>query len=370
MSVLARSPDFVYGNTRLRARKAELLTEATYDALLGRDIDGVHEVLAETAYRPELEGLRARPGRKLTLEKAIGDHLARVLGEMRSFYRDRARELVDVLLVRFDLHNLLTLLRGQVRAQPAELILASIVPIGSLGEAAAEEIAHRDEVAAAVELLTTWRLPDPDTAAALARSWPRFERTEDLGQLEHELVTAHANHVERDLESAPPTLRELIARERDATNVLTILRLRAALQLDELSQLPAAPRAGRFLPGGRIGEHALDAALHVPARADAVAALANAARRNDWRRPLDQYADNGDLPLLQRAFEAARVRWALRLFLSGDPLGIDVPIAYTVAEENQAHNLRLVAEGADEGEPAESVRTALLLPDRGGRWAA
>jgi V/A-type H+-transporting ATPase subunit C len=375
LSVLAPSPDFVYGNTRLRARKAGLLTAAAYDGLLGRPVDGLQQALAETAYRPELEAALARGGGKRAVEIAIRDHLGRALGEMRSFYRDRARELVDVLLARFDLQNLLTLLRGQVRHQPAELVLAAVVPLGPLGDGTAEEIARRDEPAAAVELLIAWRLPDPETAAALARAWPRFERTQDLAHLEHELVGAHAERVERELAGAPETLRELIARERDAANTLTVLRLRTALQLDELTALPPAPESGRFLPGGRIGEATLDEALHMPARPDAVARLAAASRRQDWQAPLTRYAstddvDANDLPLLQRELEAARVRWALRLFLAGDPLGIDVPIAYTVAKENEARNLRLIAEGADAEEPAETVGARLLVRGGGGRWVA
>lgn len=370
MSVLALSPDFVYGNTRLRARKTHLFTEATYDALLNRDIVGVQEALTQTAYGPDLETALTRASGKRALDNAVRDHMARVLSEMRSFYRGRARELIDVLLARFDLHNMLTLLRGKVRAQPPELILAAIVPLGELGDSPAEEIARRDEVASAVELLTSWRLPDPETAAALSHAWPRFERTQDLAQLEHEVVTAHAHRIEHDLVGAPEPLRELIARERDTTNVLALLGLRAALQLEELTELPAAP--ARFLPGGRIGENALEAALRLPALSDAAAALADAARRHDWRGPLERYADAADLnlPLLQRELEAARVRWALRLFLSGDPLGVDVPIAYTIANENEARNLRLVAEGAADGEAAEAVGARLLLPDSSGRWAA
>jgi V/A-type H+-transporting ATPase subunit C len=375
VTLLAPSPDFVYGNTRLRARKAGLLTAAAYDGLLGRPVDGVQQALAETAYRPELEAALARWSGKRALELAIRDQLAHALAEMRSFYGDRARELVDVLLARFDLQNLLTLLRGQVRHQPADVVLASVVPLGPLGDGTAEEIARRDEPAAAVELLIAWHLPDPETAAALTRAWPRFERTQDLAHLEHELVRAHAERVERELARAPETLRELIARERDATNALTVLRLRTALQLDELTALPAAPESGRFLPGGRIGEGALDEALHMPARPDAVARLAGAAHRPDWQASLARYAgsddvDANDLPLLQGELEATRVRWALRLFLTGDPLGIDIPIAYTVAQENDARNLRLVVEGADDEEPAETVRARLLVPDGGGRWAA
>lgn len=375
MSVLAPAPDFVFGNTRLRARKSALLTAAAYEALLGRPVEGVQEALAETAYRPELEATLARGAGKRALELAIRDHLGRALAEMRTFYRDRARELVDVILARFDLQNLLTLLRGQVRHRPAEVVLASIVPLGPLGDGTAEEVARRDEPAAAIELLAAWRLPDPATAAALTRAWPRFERTQDLAHLEHELVRAHAERVERELARAPETLRELIARERDATNTLTVLRLRTALQVDELTALPPAPESGRFLPGGRIGESALDEALHMPARPDAVARLAAAARRADWQALLGRYAsaddvDASDLLLLQRELEAARVRWALRLFLTGDPLGIDIPVAYTVAKENEARNLRLVAEGADRDEPAETVGPRLLLPEEDGRWAA
>jgi len=369
VSVLALSPDFVYGNTRLRARKAQLLTEAAYDALLDRDVNGVQEALTQTAYRPELEAVLARTGGKRALETAVRDHLARVLGEMRSFYRGRARELVDVLLARFDLHNLLTLLRGQVRGQPADLILEAVVPLGPLAHGAAEEIARRDDVTAAVELLITWRLPDPDTAATLADAWPRFERTQDLAQLERELATAHAHRVERNLARAPERLRELVARERDAANVLTVLRLRAALRLEELTELPP-PGPDRFLPGGRIGENALEAALHLPAPSDTVAMLADAAHRSDWRRPLERYPGSGDLPLLQRQLEEARVRWALRLFLAGDPLGVDVPIAYMVGNENEARNLRFVAESAADGEPAQAVRARLLIWDGDGRWDA
>jgi len=370
VSVFTSSPDFVYGNTRLRARKGQLLTESDYEALLDRDTRSVQEGLAQTAYGPELEAALAQTRGSRRLEAAVGAHLARVLTEMRSFYRGRARDLVDLLLARFDRHNLLTLLRGQVRSQPADLTLAAIVPLGALGGGAAEEVARRDEVASAVDLLTTWRLPDPTTAAALAHAWPRFERTRDLAQLEHELAIAHARRVAHELASAPATLRELIARECDAANVLLVLRLRAALRLGELAELPPPPDAGRFLPGGRIGENALEAALHLPAPADTIAALADAAQRDDWRGPLERYVETGDLPLLQREFETVRVRWALRLFLSGDPLGIDVPIAYTVAKENETHNLRLVAEGAAEGEPAQAVRTRLLLVDGEGRWAA
>ena len=43
-----RRADFDYGNTRLRARKGELLDDAAYESLLGKDLAGLLDMLADT----------------------------------------------------------------------------------------------------------------------------------------------------------------------------------------------------------------------------------------------------------------------------------------------------------------------------------
>jgi vacuolar-type H+-ATPase subunit C/Vma6 len=370
MIQLTSAADFAYGNTRLRARKAELLGAVEYESLLGRDLDAILEFLAATAYHTEIEAALTDSGGKPALHRALGRHLARSLGDLRAFYEDRTGELVDLLLSRFDLQNLLALLRGLARGRSPEQVLADVVPLGALGGAAAQEIARQHELVRAVDLLVSWRLPDPGGARALADAWPEYERTEDLAALEHVLVSRHARFLDEALRTAGPsadTLRELVARERDAVNVLVVLRLRFALQLDELSDLPPSPRLGRFLAGGSIADDALEDALRQPTRVEAVAKLVEAARRTDWRAPFQRIASGGDLPTLQRELEMSRVRWAVGLFVRGDPLSFDVPIAFTVAQENEVRNLRLVAEGVAGGVPAAVLRAQLIVP-WGGRW--
>ena len=370
MTLLSLAGDFVYGNTRLRARKGELLGAGEYELLLGRDLEAILEFLAGTAYRAEIEAaLTVTDGRR-ALHVALGRHLARTLGELRAFYEGRSRELVDLLLSRFDLHNLLALLRGRVRGQPPKDVLANVVSLGALGGAAGQEIARQQELARVVDLLVSWRLPDPAGARALADAWPEYERTEDLATLEHALTAHHARHLDEALRTAGPSadsLRELVAREHDAINVLVVLRLRFALQLDQLTDLPPASNAGRFLAGGKIAEDALEDALRQPTRGEAITKLVNATQREDWRSPLKRIASGGDLPTLQRELEVSRVRWAVGLFLRGDPLSFDIPIAFTVAEENEVRNLRLVGEGVAGGLPSAALRAQLIVP-WGGRW--
>jgi vacuolar-type H+-ATPase subunit C/Vma6 len=239
-----------------------------------------------------------------------------------------------------------------------------------MGGSAGQEIARQQELARVVDLLVSWRLPDPAGARALADAWPEYERTEDLATLEHALTAHHARHLDEALRTAgrsADSLRELVAREHDAINVLVVLRLRFALQLDELTDLPPAAEAGRFLAGGSIAEDALEDALRQPTRGEAITKLVDATQREDWRAPLQRIASGGDLPTLQRELEVSRVRWAVELFLRGDPLSFDIPIAFTVAEENEVRNLRLLGEGEAAGLAAAALRAQLIVP-WGGRW--
>jgi V/A-type H+/Na+-transporting ATPase subunit C len=364
MRAAATAGDFAYGNTRLRARKRELFGASQYEALVGRDLESLLEGLVPTVYRTEIEAELAVAGRR-AVEAALTRHLARELGELRHFYEGRSRALVDLLLSRFDLANLLALLRGLARGRSAEEVLANIVPLGPLGDAAAQEIARQPELARAVDLLVSWRLPDPTSARALADAWPEYQRTEDLAALEHALTAIDARRLDQALQPGrrdTDSLRELIAREQDAVNILLVLRLRFALQLAELTDLPPSPGEGRFLAGGTIRAETLEEALRQPTRKEAVAKLAAAARRKDWQAPLQRIAGGGDLPTLQRELEASRVRWAVGLFFRGDPLSMDVPIAFAVAKNNEVRNLRLLAESASGGVSPAVIRARLIVP--------
>jgi hypothetical protein len=128
VSILSPAADFVYGNTRLRARKADLLGPEDYDGLLGRDLPGIVEALSATAYSREIEAMLAGSNDLGRLHKALSANLGRVLDELRRFYQGPARTLVDLLLERYDLHNLIVLLRGRLRGHEPEQVVTDLVP--------------------------------------------------------------------------------------------------------------------------------------------------------------------------------------------------------------------------------------------------
>jgi vacuolar-type H+-ATPase subunit C/Vma6 len=82
-----------------------------------------------------------------------------------------------------------------------------------------------------------------------------------------------------------------------------------------------------------------------------------------WQTGLEQWTSTGDLNALQRNFERQAVADATALFVIGDPLAIDVPLAFTTATQVEARNLRLLGEAAVRGIPPEIVRAELIWPD-------
>jgi V/A-type H+-transporting ATPase subunit C len=367
LRLLARRADFGYGNARLRARKAGLLGRSEYEALIGKDVDAMLGALSGTPYGPEVDAALTRHHGVQRLHEAVRLHLAHVLEEMRSFYKDRARELVDALLSRWDLHNTITLLRGEAIAPHTEDALLHVYPMGALDDALAREVARQNEFAAAVQLLVRWKLPDPETARGLRDAWPDYERTEDLPALEHAVTanwTARTAETLENTENDGAALRRFFGRETDEKNLLVALRLREALRRGETGSLPVLEGHGVYLPGGSVKIARFDDAGRLPDAGNAAQALA--AGHEEWRRPLERWARSGDLAGLQHELEARRIRDAAGLFATGDPLGVDIPIAYAVAKETEARNLRLIGEGAARGLEPGRVRARLVLLDEGG----
>jgi vacuolar-type H+-ATPase subunit C/Vma6 len=337
---------FAYGNTRVRARLPDLLSRPDLERLLTLDDDALLGELARTPYAREVQAEAARSRLPRSLQRAITRHLARALRELRSFYEDTAHDTIDLLLRRWDLHNLLVVVRTQASGLSEQDPTPALVPLGGLDEATAAELARQGQPEAAVDRLVAWRLPTPALAAALGRAWAAYERDEDLAVLEWQLaVTAYASLLERAGELGKPAdpVADALRREIDLVNVMAVLRTAAETRTDD--------RGVRVVPGGKVSPAALAAAAREDGAADAARQLAAAPAAGRWSAPLERFADEGDdLARLEAELEAVIAAAARRDLRVADPLGAAVPVAYATLKAVEARNLRLVAEAAAGGD--------------------
>lgn len=335
---------FDYGNTRLRAQRGRLLDGADYRELFGAGTtERLLGALSATPYGPDVERALVRHDAFHQLDEAVRCHLARSLRAMRSFYEGEARAGVDLLLSRWDLRNVRSIIRLKVRPSAYEDAEPMLVTAGALDEPALAELTGQPSLRSLVELMVAWDVPSRPAARQVLREWPRYEITGDPVFLENALNHAWAAHTADALDGWVGTELESVLRaEVDQINLVTALRLRqTSLEVEGILDLEPH-EGGRYLPGGVLRPALLGQVRRTSTPADLVALVAEQALPTDWLAALTTWSADQDLGALGGKLERALARDAIGLFGRGDPLGIAIPIAFTWAKECEARNLRLV----------------------------
>jgi V/A-type H+/Na+-transporting ATPase subunit C len=347
---------FDYGNTRLRARRAALLGRADYERLAELHGDALREAIQ--AILPAPDGPLRQPSDAGLhgLHQAVSTQWGHALEQMRAFYAGPAREIVDLMLSPFDTHNVVAVLRGAARGRAAAE-RAGLVPVGWLREPLAVEALRVREPAAVIDLLAR-STPHRAQARTLHDALGDFERTDNVATLERSVVAGDTARRAAGLSAlgAPATRMLHVTRQDiDDRNLLIALRARAALLTG--ADAGAAP-GDPLLPGGSLPARWFTAVMHAPAPGGVL----GTAGRGRWQAPLRRWTASGDLPALQRALERHAIAEKMALFRTGDPLGIDIPLAYSAAVHAQARNLRLLAEAAVGHVSADAVQRELYWP--------
>lgn len=347
--------DYGYGNARIRAMKACLLDRQAYEALIAAaSIESVIQMLARTAYKEDIEAALVRHAGAECLADGLRRNIARTVGSLRRFFDDRPRQLVEVLISRWDLFNLIAILRGQARGVAAEEILNVLVPAGALTETELRELVKQPTIQASSEMMLSWRLP---FAGALAEALRRSGG--DLGRVESRLHQIGFRDALSGLgsDTNDSLVREMIETEIDVANLSLLIRLstmrdqRTALE----TQSTSADASEMLINGGRLSPRLL-AELGRAAGIEAmIGLLEGTPYARALRRRVEQYRQSGDTAALERALEELLALKGIGMF-HRDPLTIGVAIGYVWAKSTEVANLRFIVEGKELGWPAEVIR--------------
>jgi vacuolar-type H+-ATPase subunit C/Vma6 len=340
-STAARRPDFVAGNTRLRARLSRIVGPERVGRMAGLDLGDLAIQLRGTAYGRHLPADLpvVQPQLRHAVWLAVQEGLRDALAATPRAYAGAARTVVTALLVPYDVVDLVAVARSALRDIDVEDVVPHLYGVGAFARHDLAD-AVTDDPAARLSRLSTLRGASPALRAAVRRGADAVSRTGDLAMLELQIADAAwrdaDNLLARSGRPAAP-VRHHLALQRDARNLLAALRARGTAA--------AAAPARLFLLPGTIPAGPLAA---IAGGAPAATAVPSA-----WRA--DVARAEGEVDLLSRLLEERTTAAARALLRGGDPLGADVPIGYVATLEDEARGLRRAAELA--GAPAER-RTA------------
>lgn len=339
---------YEYGNTRLRARWGSFLSRADYSELLAAgSLDRVLGVLGQGPYAADVEASLFRASGLERLDEAVRRHLGRVLAEMRTFYEGEPAGRVELLLSRWDVRNLMTLLRAVRGPQGSRQVLGLLVAAGSLDETALRELAAQPGLRELIDLMVAWQLPDRATARHLLRMVAGAET--DAAEIERALIHRHAETVSQELDTAgDDAVTRHLRHETDIKNLVTTIRVWEVRRAGE----PVPD--GWILPGGTLGPSYFELSVVLDTSEDVAGRLAPLQPFTGWEPAAQAWSRHRDPGRLADDLDIALTRLAWRWMRSGDPLGPAVPVAYVWWKEREASQLRMVgrvvAHGLDPGE--------------------
>lgn len=347
--------EYGYATARIRAMKGRLLDRAFFDRLIGmKNLTEVVVALEQTTYKKDVhEAILQAPGAE-GVENGLRHNVIDTFTVLREVVDGRVGELVDILLGRWDVQNLKTILRGLHQGAGRDQIISSLVPAGAIGGAALDELAGQTDVRACLNLMATWSMPYARPLTELYFQYAQelqlqiFEFALDKLYFEQSLKKLKRRSLDAGL------VKEVIMREIDLVNTMTLLRLTR-------EQAPAERKMEFFLAGGKQVPSELYAELAAMHDIDdIVAGMVGSSFAKPLQHGWEGFLASGRFSLIERALEGHVIGANVRLFRA-EPLSVAIIIAYIWAKLNEVVNLRIVVRGQAVGMPEEKIRQALVF---------
>jgi vacuolar-type H+-ATPase subunit C/Vma6 len=350
--------EYDYLNARVRAMGAELLPNELFEQLLGLDSEELPmDALLASPFGPALREGLARAAGIAAIEWALRSDLARSFAKVRRMAPPGARGLLDTQLARWDVQNVLAVLRGLMAKASAAEISSALLPAGAFPEAQLLELARSPDPISLARRLATWNylFAFELHGALIERRGPAF----DLSRAERRLHFAYyawALSLESSDRQSQRVVRTLLKEQIDLANIkmtLDAIRHRA----------PAAAPAGQppsMIPGGHLPPKFLKRLFACATLEDAFSSLDESYFAPGIEKGILAYGESRSLGVMERYLEEIVIQAGCRLYRS-ELLDISVPLGYLWRKFNETVNLRALCRGRNARIPANAIRKELLL---------
>lgn len=353
-----------YSNARIRAMKAALLSGGFFKYLLSLEkIDEMINAFEGTPYEKDVgEGVLLYKGAK-GIEEGLKKNLIKDFRKLiTKVTSGQVREMTKLILGRWDVHNLKTIIRGKHIGASQKDIIESLIPAGIIGEPALLELTKRLDIKEVIDLLTTWEVP---YAIPLRRNYFQYTKDREVANLEFALDKFYYKNAIRTIKGNRfveilrrdwnrKVLLELFRFEIDFINIMTVLRLsREIIEEETIVQY--------FLENGKYIDRDMFIRLaRLKATEDIVDSLKDTPYHAALKKGLQEYFTSGLVSPIQRRLEELIMRRSIELFKEY-PLSIAPVIAYIWAKYNEVVNLRILVRCKAVKMPDDKIWGSLIL---------
>jgi V/A-type H+-transporting ATPase subunit C len=329
--------EYDYVNARIRGMKSRLLDISVFETLILKpDVEAIITELGNTAYKEEIEkasvqysGIRCI---EVALRKDFTGAFRKILHLMQA---ENAEKYIKILLNRWDVQNIMTILRGKKIHVTSDEIIECLVPAGELDDITLIELIKQPDVREVIDLLATWGI---EFARPLTRNFKEYTDKNDLAVLEYAIDKFYYENSLEKLggESYDDRIvKDMLTTEIDIINIKNVLKM-IRDKMDIEGAETYLIRGGARLDFGRllfmIKTGTLDGAIKV---------LETTPYNFLSELPADVIKKE-KISALEKELDRYLIKRGISRFL-GNPLSIAIAIGYVWAKYNEITNIRIIA---------------------------
>ncbi len=239
------SPSCIYACTRFRVRRTKLLSREAYLRIMRMSIPEVVTHLGRQEDYQEIMDLAGDFSGAQLIEEAVNRSLARSFRSAMAIAPGDLHTLTGEYLARWDIANVMAILRGTVHDVPRRQIRDLLIPAGELDSALLDRLLDLTGCGDVLESLQDWRL-----YPALAEYYRICGEKGVFARIEDELYQQYYAGLLGLAASGCSGCQELIAYLRfeiDITNMKNLLRLHCAKEACDITVVDRT-----MIPGGNI----------------------------------------------------------------------------------------------------------------------
>ncbi len=344
--------NFAYAATRVRVRKSFLFTRETYLKLLQMSLPEISRFIGESKYKQEIDELATKYSGIDLLEYALNLNLARDLTQVQGFCQGELHGLIGAYLMRWDVWNIKSIMRGKFSGASDEEIRATLVPAGSIRQETLNEMVKKANIQDMVEDLSGTIFYKP-----LLNAMDSYNKTHVLSDIENSLDKAYYGYMASlpvQKANATALFINFIHREIDFTNLRTLFRLkRAGLEYDKIMDY--------MIPGGaKLKPDDLRKLAQAPSFDEFVNALKEYPYWADLSEAVENYRETNSLNEVEIALYKGQMGYANKISHLY-PLSVTPILGYVINKTVEINNLRTIARGKEMHLSDETIKSQLVI---------
>lgn len=362
------SSDYGYINARIRAMRSLLFREEDYlEALRLRHLDEFSSYLSsQPSYVTDLRyALTSLPAR-FACDEGLKLNLCRIFRKILGFCEGEPKRLIAFLLTHWDIYNLKTIIRGITSFKDKIEIIRALIPAGRWDLEFLSRLAEAGDLKALALRLRS--VPTLSLSNGLANnlavsSEDDFEKElaglingsqgTPLEILENSLQEVYFKKAKDHLEKGNNNAHlvwDYLSLQIDFLNILSVLR-----------KITQASASINFIQGGRLPEGFLKDLSLLKSVEGALKSCERSSYSWLSQEGLNLYKRSQRLSSLERVFKKRQLSFCSKLYTTGDPLSIGIPLAFINFKENEIGNLRFIGKAIHFGIPQDKVLEEIIF---------